>query len=188
MEKEKIRKLLAPALDYLQEETNRDKIVDAWLEAAEEGEWDRKGIEHSGISTEMRADCPENLISHTCHVTQACAAVYDAMGAMFEQLGPCNREDLIVGAILHDIGKLLEVDYVNGAVCHGKKAKLFRHPITGAYYAKKYGFNDTVVHMVLTHSNMLSPEGPRAFNTPESLILKYVDEMCYKYVEIYWKK
>lgn len=188
MEKAKMAELLAPALAYLTDEANKEKAVAAWVEVAEEGEWDKKGIEHCGISTEMRPECTENLISHTCHVTQACAALYDSMGELFEKVGECNREDLIVGAILHDIGKLLENDYVDGQACHGKTAKYFRHPITGAYYAKKYGFNDKVVHMVLTHSNMLSPEGPHAFNTPESLILKYIDEMCYKYVEIYWKK
>lgn len=188
MEKATMEKLLAPALAFLDDAANRERAVNAWLEVAAEGEWDKKGIENCGISTDMKAECPENLITHTCHVTEACAALFDSMGAMFASIGPCNREDLIAGAIMHDIGKLLENDYVDGQACHGKTAKYFRHPITGAYYAKKHGFNDNVVHMVLTHSNMLSPEGPRAFNTPESLILKYIDEMCYKYVEIYWKK
>lgn len=186
MEKEKIYNLLAPALGLLESEDDKRKCVDAWAEVIEAGEWDRKGIMNCGIGTAIRDDCTENLICHTIHVTQACAAVYDSMHEMFETLGPCNREDLLVGAVMHDVGKLLENDFVNGKSCHGATAKYFRHPITGAYYAKIHGLNDNVVHMILTHSNSLSPEGPRAYNTPESLILKYVDEMCYKYAEIYW--
>ncbi len=45
--------------------------------------------------------------------------------------------------------------------------------------------SDKLVHMVLTHSEILSPEGPEAFVTPESLILKVIDNMCFRYVEMH---
>ena len=183
-----LTKLLSPALDCLTLDTYKEKIISTWLEAALQGKWDEKGIEHCGLSVNLRPDCPENLLSHTFHVTQACAALYDAREGLFETIGPSSREDLIAGAILHDVGKLLELDYADGAVCYSPSAKYFRHPISGAYYAKKNGFPDHIVHMVLTHSNTFSPEGARAFQTPESLILRHVDEMCYQYTALCWRK
>ena len=185
MLKEELKKYLLPELDLLTDEQDKDKVLSVWLEAVEAGKWGEKGLENSGVSTVMRPDCPEDLMLHTRHVTAACAALYQTLEPLFAAVGHCNREDLLVGALVHDVGKLLEMDYADGRVTHTHYGDLFVHPVSGAYLAKKYGLNQNVVHMVLTHSNLLSPEGPRAFATAESLILKYIDEMCYKYVELH---
>lgn len=186
MKKEDVREWLMPELDYIKNEETKNKIVDIWQEAIDRLDWESKGLENSGISTVMRKGCPENLMTHTRHVTAACNAFYDALVDMFDKVGACNKEDLLAGALLHDVGKLLEMDFVDGSVVHTHYGDLFNHPVSGAWLCQKHGMNQNVVHMVLTHSNSLSPEGPKAFCTPESLILKYLDEMCYKYVEIHW--
>ncbi len=186
MNREEVCKWLMPELDLLENEEDKELVLNVWQEAINAQNWGEKGLENSGISTVMRKGCPENLMTHTRHVTVACASLYKSIEPMFAEVGKCNREDLLVGALLHDVGKLLEMDYVDGKVVHTHYGDLFTHPVSGAYLAKKHGANQNVVHMVLTHSNSLSPEGPKAFNTPESLILKYLDEICYKYVEIHW--
>lgn len=43
--------------------------------------------------------------------------------------------------------------------------------------------SDTVVHAVLTHSRTVSPEKDQAYETPEAMIMKHMDELAYFYVE-----
>lgn len=186
MKKEEVRKWLMPELDYIKDEKTKDTILDIWQEAIDSNEWESKGLEHSGISTVMRKGCPEDLMMHTRHVTAACNAVYDALKPMFDQVGSCSKEELLAGAMLHDVGKLLEMDYVDGKVVHTHYGDLFNHTVSSAWLCKKHGLSQNIVHMVLTHSTTLSPEGTKAYCTPESLVLKYLDEMCYKYVELHW--
>ena len=186
MTREDMKSYLLPELDLLQREENKEKVLDIWMDAVTQTGWQTKGLEHSLISTVMKNGCPENLMTHTRHVTAACAALYDAMGPMFDAVGKCDREDLLAGALIHDVGKLMEMDYVDGKAVYTCYGTLFTHPVSGAYLAQKYGMNQTVVHMVLVHSNTLSPQGEKAAQTPESLLLKYIDEMCYKYVELHW--
>lgn len=186
MQKKDVREWLMPELELIQDKHIQDLIVDIWQEAIDTNDWESKGLENSGISTVMRPGCPEDLMKHTRHVTAACDALYESLLPMFDECGSCNRQDLLAGALLHDVGKLLEMDYKDGEVVHTHYGSLFTHPVSGAYLAKKHGMNQNVVHMILTHSTTLSPEGANAYNTPESLILKYIDEMCYKYVWLYW--
>lgn len=186
MTREEVRSWLVPELDLVSDEKVKDIIISIWQEAIDRNDWGSKGLENSGISTVMRAGCPENLMTHTRHVTAACASLYDALIPMFDACGACNKQDLLAGALLHDVGKLLEMDYVDGKVVHTHYGDLFNHPVSGAYLAKKHGMNENVVHMILSHSTTLSPEGANAYNTPESLVLKYIDEMCYKYVWLHW--
>ena len=181
---EEVRKHL-PGLDALASPCTRHACIDIWLEMLEQGGWREKGLENCPGAIDPKIDRRENCFEHTRHVADVCLAIADALAAI-DRYPACNREDLLAGALVHDVGKLIEYDIdETGAPCKTEKAKYFSHPTTGAYLAKRHGLNDNVVHMILTHSTKRSPDGPNAYNTPESLILKYADELCYKYVEIH---
>jgi putative nucleotidyltransferase with HDIG domain len=185
MNREEMYKLL-PELELVQSVKLREICADIWIHALEAGGWfEKDGWGEFPFSVIMKLDCPENLLTHTGQVTRTCAAVYDSMVPLFGRVGECNKEELIVGALLHDVGKLIEYDLKDGKPCYSKTARKFRHPFWSAYFAKEHGLNENIIHMVLTHSMIVSPEGPRAFLTPESWILKVIDDMCFKYVEMH---
>lgn len=178
---------LLPELKLVQNEALRETCADVWMDALEVGGWFEKvGWGNFPFSNIMRDDCPENLLTHTGQVTLACAAVYDAMAPMRERVGDCDRDLVVSGALLHDVGKLIEYDFdENGKACYGRTAKKFRHPVWSAYFAKQHNMSEDLIHLVLTHSMIVSPEGPNAYCTPESWIVKVIDDMCFKYVEMF---
>lgn len=185
--REQIKTNLMPELALLENETDREMVISVFEEAIVLSGWKEKGIEKCDLGAGYLGDaCPEKLFDHTRHVTSAVAAVFNAMSPIFSVTTVANRQNLIAGALMHDVGKFLETEIKDGCLCHSDSWKLWRHPMTGAYLAKKHGFNDNVVHMILVHSNALSPEGRKATMTPESIILKYVDEMCFCYVEHFY--
>ena len=51
--------------------------------------------------------------------------------------------------------------------------------VSGAYIAKCNGLPDEIVYIILAHSDAQSPEGSKAFQTPELMMLKKLDHMCY---------
>ena len=190
MDKSIIRNLLMPELDLVESEEEKDKILSIWQEAIAAGGWeDLDKLLISPISIYVNMNCPENCFTHTRNVTALANAVYDTLTPLIELMGAkCSKQDLIEGALLHDVGKLTEMDIVNGENVQTHFGDLFTHPVYGAYLAQKHGIRQNVVHMILTHSNGLSPQGAKAYNTPESLILKYLDDMTYRFVEMHYKK
>ncbi len=178
---------LLPELKMVKNDALRETCADVWMDALDAGGWfDKPGWGNFPFSAVMRGDCPENLLTHTGAVTLASAAVYDALAPVRGRVGDCDRDLIVAGALLHDVGKLIEYDFdADGRPCQGRTAKKFRHPVWSFYFAQKRGMAEDLVHLVLTHSMYVSPEGPNAYCTPESWIVKVIDDMCFKYVEMF---
>ena len=177
-----------PEILLIRDEALQQKICDAWFEALGDGHWLERDPERACISRSVGAACPENLFAHTRHVAQLCDAAFHTMTPIFEHCGACDYDELIASALMHDVGKLIEFDFQNGENCYSSVGHLYKHPAVGAYYAKKHGMSDTIVHAVLTHSRTVSPENDKAFNTPVSLIMKHMDELAYFYVAMHYPK
>jgi len=66
----------------------------------------------------------------------------------------CYDEEIIIAALLHDIGHILEMDTVN-AMGNGTTGNLGvkDHEKLGAEYLRKHNFPERVVSMVLNHVN-----------------------------------
>ena len=59
---------------------------------------------------------------------------------------------LIAGAILIDVGKLIEYVMEDGQAVVGQTGKLLRHPFTGVGLAMRFGVPDEICHMIAAHS------------------------------------
>ncbi len=84
---------------------------------------------------------------------------------------PFDRNLVIAGALLHDIGKLTEFAFRDGAVCHSDSYQLLRHPLSGAILAHDAGLPDALVHLIAVHSF----EGERSYQTAESAFVRKLD-------------
>ncbi|MHA2296729.1 MAG: HD domain-containing protein [Candidatus Hodarchaeales archaeon] len=89
---------------------------------------------------------------------------------------PINYDYLIVGGVLHDAGKLMEVEEKDGRFHKDTMYfKQFRHPSYGAMIAKEFGLPDEICHILLTHAS----EGNALYRTVEAQIIHRADFIYY---------
>jgi putative nucleotidyltransferase with HDIG domain len=99
--------------------------------------------------------------------------------AMQEFLGRALAIDMdvvIAGAILADVGKLLEYEKVDGRAVQSERGKNLRHPFTGVHLALACGVPDSVCHIVATHA----AEGDLVKRSTEAFIVHHADFMSYE--------
>jgi len=92
---------------------------------------------------------------------------------------------LIAGAVLHDIGKIHELNYERG-FSYSTEGQLLGHIAIGVrmLYEKLRAFPDFPVelrnlleHMILSHHGLLEYGSPKVPIFPEALMLHYIDDM-----------
>lgn len=165
MEKrERIRQLM-PLIDQIQGEKLRNGVIETWVRAWEESEW------------EDMADCPfhpeiENcsLIQHTNFV--ATIALNMASSAKDIWHISVNTDLLLAGAVLHDVSKVLEYAPQEGKP--GKKSAIGENLVHGAYgvhLALNAGLPLEVAHLIGTHTPQVS-QVPKVI---EGILLCYAD-------------
>ena len=93
---------------------------------------------------------------------------------MFGDRVPINRDVLIAGALLADVGKPLEYEKdAQGNVKKGHYGDMLRHPFSGVALCYKHGLPPEVMHMVATHSFEGDP--PKVTRSIESIIFHHAD-------------
>jgi putative nucleotidyltransferase with HDIG domain len=87
-----------------------------------------------------------------------------------------NMDVLIAGAILADVGKLLEyeLDEYNNAV-QSSYGKYLRHPFSGVSLAEECGISAEVCHIIATHAG----EGNMVKRTTEAYVVHHADFMTF---------
>ena len=113
--------------------------------------------------------CPVNFIQHTRAVTRLALAAAD----IYEQIHDIKlkRDLLAAGALLHDVGKIVEYRRDGNTFVKSDTGHFLRHPFTGVSLALKCGIPPEAAHMIAAHSR----EGDIGQRTPESWIIHYAD-------------
>jgi putative nucleotidyltransferase with HDIG domain len=148
-------------LTWIQDKDLRNKVVNVWKIAADRGKWQRLQeipftliFENSGL-----------LIDHTKRIT---TLVRNVGNTREEHL---NKDYLIAGALLHDVGKLLEYEMKDGKILKSKFGEKMRHPAVGAQLAEECMLPEEVVHIIAAHSH----EGNTMNRSPEAIIIHHCD-------------
>ena len=90
---------------------------------------------------------------------------------------PVDMDVLIAGAILADVGKLLEYESDGaGGSTQSARGKYLRHPFTGVSVAMECGVPDAVCHIIATHAG----EGNMVARTTEAWLVHHADFMTYE--------
>ena len=98
---------------------------------------------------------------------------------------PIQRDYLIAGALLADVGKPLEYDKDEaGNVIQGKFGQQLRHPFSGVALAYKHGIPAGVMHMIATHSH----EGDKMERSIESIIFHHADFVDFDIAKVLGKR
>ena len=98
------------------------------------------------------------------------------MNEFFGNELPVDMDVLIAGAILADVGKLLE--YVlddHGNAVQGSYGKLLRHPFSGVSLAESCGIPPEVCHIIAAHAG----EGELVQRSTEAYIVHHADFMTF---------
>ncbi len=161
---------LLPELNDIADPRLRAQVLDVWCEALTVGHWTPDDLRTIPFTLRAGPD-PGALLDHVRACAQMCLAVEDVLRRVWAQRTPIHRDHLLAGALLADVGKLLEYERQDGRVVQSRTGTLLRHPFIGAALCRRFALPDEVTHIVATHST----EGDAAPRTPESIIFHHLD-------------
>lgn len=166
--REEVRAVL-PELGLIEDEALREKTLDVWIDAMVLGGWEIGDL--ADIPFTLLVETKVSLLDHTRVVTQTAVAICDTMSSFYGSAVPMNRDYLVSGGILHDVGKLLEYRRLGDKFVKSEIGKDLRHPFSGTALAYKHGIPSAICHLIAVHAK----EGEGARRTPEAVIIHYSD-------------
>jgi putative nucleotidyltransferase with HDIG domain len=161
IEKKEIETIFSEELKWIQDKNLIEQVINVWAEAAKRGKW----VSINDVPFTLLFENSGRLVNHTKRVTKLAKSVFDNRD---EKL---NLDFLIAGALLHDVGKLLEYEKKDKKYFKGEFGKRFRHPVAGALLAKEIDLPDEVVLIIYAHSH----EGDNLNRSPEAIIVNHCD-------------
>ena len=170
---------LLPEIEEIAEEKLKNQVIACWEEAIEFRGWTEELLRN--IPFTLLADNVEiTFIDHVRAVCRMCIACDEVLGAIHgKNKTPVNRDYLIAGALLADVGKLMEFEIVDGKPIKSDYGKHIRHPFSGVGLAFKHGLPSEVMHIIATHSK----EGAGEKRLPESIIFHHADFIDFELVK-----
>jgi len=142
----------------------------------------REGFFRAPAAKRIHHNYPGGLLEHTCKAADLCLQMADAYPAL-------NRDLLLSGTLLHDIGKIME--YKNGfSPQYTMEGKLIGHIVIGSELLsreiavlRKEGLSFPerlewmIKHMILSHHGSLEFGSPVIPLFPEAFVLHVADNL-----------
>ena len=167
-------KQLWPELDWITDAKLREAVLDTWLMAFEKSPLVPHDLEEIPF-TLLVPGCPVSFMAHKRCVVHIAKRAAESMKAFMENALPIDMDTVIAGAILADVGKLLEYERVEGKAQQSARGKALRHPFTGVALAMQCGVPDAVSHIIATHAG----EGDMVKRSTEAYIVHHADFMSF---------
>ncbi len=169
---------LIPEIQLIGDPGLRKKTEAVWQEAAARAGWTIQDLTEIPF-TLLIPGTKVNIIEHTRAVTLTSLKIAEVLEGQYCGRVPVNRDVLLAGALLHDIGKLFEYRKEKGAFVKSRDGELLRHPISGAAFSFGFGLPLEVVHIIAVHSK----EGEAAKRTVEAVIVHHADFVNFEALE-----
>jgi putative nucleotidyltransferase with HDIG domain len=165
---------LWPELEWIQNPDLREATARTWELALE-----RSPLTPADLKTiPFTLLVPDLKVSFMAHKRCVVHVARDAaikMNEFFTDDLPVDLDVTIAGAILADVGKLLEYDIKDGKSCKSDTGRYLRHPFTGVALAMEAGVPDEVCHIISAHAG----EGDMVKRTTEAYIVHHADFMTF---------
>ncbi len=166
---------LWPEIEWITHNELREKVTDAWAYAIENSVLSAEDLEKIPFSLLIK-DCQVTFMNHKRTCVQLAVDIAKRMQANFGEEITIDMDILIAGAILIDVGKLLEYEIVDGKLTTSAVGKLVRHPFSGVGIAQHFDLPPEVQHIIATHSK----EGDLGKRTVESIIVHHADFVSFE--------
>ncbi|HZY26225.1 MAG TPA: HDIG domain-containing protein [Bacteroidales bacterium] len=172
---EQVKKLW-PELEWIKDKTLREKTAKTWEIALGRSALKPEDLEKIPFTLLCGPDLKVSFMSHKRCVVHVAKASGEKMNEFFGADLPVNMDVLISGAILADVGKLLEyeLDAAKKPV-QGKYGQYLRHPFSGVSLAEECGIPPEVCHIIAAHAH----EGDLIKRTTEAYIVHHADFMTF---------
>ncbi len=164
-----------PEIDWIKDSELREKTLDCWIYAVENSVLTPEDLEKIPFSLLIQ-NCNVSFMNHKRTCVQLSVDIAKTMQENFKDDVNINMDYLISGAILIDVGKLLEYEMVDGKLSTSKEGKLLRHPFSGVSIADRFGLPAEVQHIIAYHSK----EGDLGKRTIESIIVHHADFVSFE--------
>lgn len=146
-----IESFFSDQLEKIGDPELREKVVDVWVNAAVQGGWTPEEIE--GIPFTLLTETHGvNLLQHTVAVTEGAIGLALAIEGAYTPPFKVNMDWLVAGGLLHDVGKLLEIEKHENGHRKSRSGKCARHPISGAILAAKADLPEEIINMIGCHA------------------------------------
>jgi hypothetical protein len=164
-----------PEIEWVQDPELKEKVYQTWEYALEQSVLSPEDLLEIPF-TLLFKDCQVTFMEHKRAVVHIAVEAAKAMQQFFGDKLPINMDYLIAGAILIDVGKLIEYVLEDGKAVVGKTGKLLRHPFSGVGLAMRFGIPDEICHMIAGHSH----EGDLGKRTTEAIIIHHADFLSFE--------
>lgn len=162
---------LFPELEQIADAKLREQVADVWEDSIRTGGWTIDELKQIPF-TLLAGEIDIRFLEHVRTCARMSIAIYDVLKSAYGPRVPLNRDHLIAGALLADVGKPIEyIRGKDGRPAKGPRGDLLRHPFSGVGLCWKHGLPDEVMHIVATHSK----EGDHVQRTLESIIFHHAD-------------
>ena len=165
---------LWPELQWIENAGLREAVTETWVRSMERSPLDPADLEEIPF-TLLIPDCPATFMEHKRCVVHIARRSAEAMQEFLGHALPIDMDTVIAGAILADVGKVLEYEKVNDEARQSARGKALRHPFTGVAVALECGVPDEVCHIIAAHAG----EGDLVRRTTEATIVHHADFMSY---------
>ncbi|MBP7147708.1 MAG: HD domain-containing protein [Acidobacteria bacterium] len=165
---------LWPEIDWIQDSGLREKVLATWLKAFEMSPLAPEDLRRIPF-TLLVPNCPVSFMDHKRCVVHIARRAAESMTEFMGGALPIDLDTVIAGAILADVGKLLEYETVDGKARQSKRGENLRHPFTGVALAMMCGVPDEVCHIIAAHAG----EGDMVRRSTEATIVHHADFMSY---------
>jgi len=167
---------LWPEIEWISKLELRSKTAKVWERALEKSVLTPDDLNRIPFTLLCGPDLKVTFMDHKRAVVHIARDSGNKMNAFFRDELPVDMDVLISGAILADVGKLLE--YVldeNGKAIQGPYGKLLRHPFSGVSLAESCGIPPEICHIISAHAG----EGDMVKRSTEAYIVHHADFMTF---------
>ncbi|NSW95353.1 MAG: HDIG domain-containing protein [Bacteroidales bacterium] len=172
---DQIRKLW-PELEWIKDESLREKTARTWEVALERSVLKPEDLERIPFTLLCGPDLKVSFMDHKRCVVHIAKESGEKINSFFGEDLPVDMDVLISGAILADVGKLLEYELdEKGNAIQGTYGQYLRHPFSGVSLAEECGVPPEVCHIIAAHAH----EGDLVKRTTEAYIVHHADFMTF---------
>ena len=171
-----IVKKLWPELEWIKDTELREKTAKTWDLALNRSVLEANDLEVIPFTLLCGPDIKVSFMAHKRCVVHIARESGEKINLFFGNDLPVNMDVLISGAILADVGKLLEYELDNnGEAVQGEYGKYLRHPFSGVSMAEECGIPPEVCHIIAAHAH----EGDLVKRSTEAYIVHHADFMTF---------
>ncbi len=165
---------LWPEIGWIADPGLREQVTQTWIRALELSPLTPDDLGQIPF-TLLIPHCPTSFMEHKRCVVHIARKAAESMKEFMSNALPVDVDTVVAGAILADVGKLLEYEKVGGKARQSKRGELLRHPFTGVGLAMQCGVPDSVCHIIAAHA----AEGDLVKRTTEAYIVHHADFMAF---------